>query len=241
MEKDVDAALADTLCRDLDPLEVVRMMTRCARAFADMRDTDAAVACVGLGLRYSTNVRDKWDRIACLIGLGGAAMFVSSAVAEDIYHTLETLAVGVSDDDIHRHLTSRFPANDGRVAMLDMVSVVIWWGRRGCDPHREVNLQAMLRLYSQNVKFAVSQLPLVHAMIRSDRVTEDIQSRRIAACAVCDHRLEKGGVTVCDITEAKVSGRGMISTDMTLYQEHLPDWGCRHPLRGKGGGWPLQL
>lgn len=79
---------------------------------------------------------------------------------------------------------------------------------------------------------------LVRAMIGGRQVSLLVQEERTATCLSCSfRRVAPDGASWCaqcgcDVT----SERGRV-VNLASYQENLPHWGCKHPLRGQGLGW----
>ncbi len=80
----------------------------------------------------------------------------------------------------------------------------------------------------------------IAAMLLSPRVTDKVRAQRHAQCDKCDRLRVADGVKFCGMCGCKVSKRGFNITDLCAYQENLPKWGCKHPERGKGKGWPIE-
>ena len=77
------------------------------------------------------------------------------------------------------------------------------------------------------------------AMFTAKRVAPEIVEQRIAICRQCDkRRVTPAGVEWCRNCGCKVSRKSKEIMNLAAYEENLPKWGCKHPLRKQGKGWP---
>lgn len=77
------------------------------------------------------------------------------------------------------------------------------------------------------------------AIFTGKRVTSEVVAQRIAICRRCDkHHAARSGLEWCGVSGHKVSEREGQSDNLAAFEEHLPQWGCKHPLRHDGKGWP---
>lgn len=66
----------------------------------------------------------------------------------------------------------------------------------------------------------------------------EIVAQRMATCRQCDKlRVSPAGVEWCGVCGCRVSRKDREITNLAAYEENLPKWGCKHPLRGQGKGW----
>lgn len=78
------------------------------------------------------------------------------------------------------------------------------------------------------------------AVIAGRYVAAEVVAERVAVCQQCDKkRVTRAGVEWCAVCGCKVSRKEKEVTNLAAYVENLPKWGCKHPLRKKGHGWPL--
>jgi hypothetical protein len=61
---------------------------------------------------------------------------------------------------------------------------------------------------------------------------------RIAACSRCDLRQRDERGDWCGACGCTVSSAERVLTNLAAYEEQLPEWGCKHPRRAEGFGWP---
>lgn len=77
------------------------------------------------------------------------------------------------------------------------------------------------------------------AVFVGDRVDEATFFSRLAICRECPYRrLEHRGTEVCDICGCPVDEDTSRIRNLAAYEENLPHWGCKHPDRQAGAGWP---
>ena len=68
----------------------------------------------------------------------------------------------------------------------------------------------------------------------------EIVAQRMVICRKCDKlRVTPAGVVWCGACGCRVSRKDREITNLAAYEENLPKWGCKHPLRKKGKGWPM--
>ncbi len=101
-------------------------------------------------------------------------------------------------------------------------------------------LQPIRRRLGQAATFA-------EALLAGERVAPDLQAAREAVCAACPFsqisNLKSpmpGGAQPdrrCTLCGCPVSGGGRVR-NLAAYAERLPQWGCKHPRRAQGEGWP---
>jgi len=86
---------------------------------------------------------------------------------------------------------------------------------------------------------AVKVATFARAMITGEYVDPQIVEARIAICSTCEFRkTDAAGVSFCGICGCSVSPESRKLTNLAAYQENLPAWGCKHPNRKNGAGWP---
>jgi hypothetical protein len=79
---------------------------------------------------------------------------------------------------------------------------------------------------------------LAEAMFTGKFVAPEIVAQRMANCRTCDKlRVTPQGVEWCGVCGCRVSRKDREITNLAAYEENLPKWGCKHPLRKKGKGW----
>jgi hypothetical protein len=89
----------------------------------------------------------------------------------------------------------------------------------------------------------------VEAMLTAPRVSKEVEAQRLAICEKCDKRkLDKNGEPFCGLCGCSVAKDGWKLMHLTHYEENLPKWGCKHPLRNykhkitnQEYGWPLPV
>ena len=89
----------------------------------------------------------------------------------------------------------------------------------------------------------------VEAMLTAPAVSKEVEAQRQAICAKCDKRkLDKKGSPFCGLCGCSVAVDGWKLMHLTHYEENLPKWGCKHPLRqfkhkttNQEYGWPLPV
>ncbi|MCX6908424.1 MAG: hypothetical protein NTY01_10320 [Verrucomicrobia bacterium] len=63
--------------------------------------------------------------------------------------------------------------------------------------------------------------------------------KRLEICRRCEkRRVTPVGVEWCGLCGCKVGDKSRQLDNLAAYEENLPRWGCKHPQRGKGKGWP---
>jgi hypothetical protein len=76
------------------------------------------------------------------------------------------------------------------------------------------------------------------AMFTGKYVAPEIVAQRMAICRQCVmRRITTAGVDWCGACGCRVSRKDREITNLAAYEENLPKWGCKHPLRKKGKGW----
>lgn len=76
------------------------------------------------------------------------------------------------------------------------------------------------------------------AIIFGTRVSDAIASERQEICQACPYiRTDKSDQRYCGICGCNISRPNNRLLNLVVYEEKLPKWGCKHPLRSKGHGW----
>lgn len=100
---------------------------------------------------------------------------------------------------------------------------------------------------SQPTHKAGQVFSFLKALVSGARVPPDVRAMREAICADCDKlRIPAdGSPAYCGMCGCQVSADAWQVRNLAAYEENLPHWGCKHPLRGwtdpsgKRIGWPL--
>lgn len=83
-------------------------------------------------------------------------------------------------------------------------------------------------------------LTAAEALTTGAKVSLDVLQAREAICAKCDKvRQDDAGKLWCSVCGCGTSSANKEILNLAAYEERLPRWGCHHPLRGKGKGWPV--
>jgi hypothetical protein len=78
------------------------------------------------------------------------------------------------------------------------------------------------------------------AVLTGKYVAPEIVAQRLAICRRCDkRRVTPTGVEWCGICGCKVARKDRQINNLAAYEENLPKWGCKHPHRREGKGWPI--
>ena len=78
----------------------------------------------------------------------------------------------------------------------------------------------------------------IQALTTGTLVSKEIQDERIATCMACRNlRRDRFNANFCGLCGCQVANRITNVLNITAYEEELPKWGCKHPLRKKGHGW----
>ena len=78
------------------------------------------------------------------------------------------------------------------------------------------------------------------AVITGKFVDQATIDQRLAICATCVHRkTDAQGASFCNLCGCSLSPKAKRITNLAAYEENLPAWGCKHPRREQGEGWPL--
>lgn len=79
----------------------------------------------------------------------------------------------------------------------------------------------------------------LQAMLTGTKVSLAVAKTRQAICAQCNYsRLTPAGVRWCGICGCSVHREAHTVLNLSHYAENLPLWGCKHPQRAVGKGWP---
>jgi hypothetical protein len=77
------------------------------------------------------------------------------------------------------------------------------------------------------------------AKLTGRKVSLDVIEQRTAICRACDRaRIDDAGKLWCSVCGCGVSGENREVMNLAAYEENLPRWGCKHPERAAGKGWP---
>lgn len=80
---------------------------------------------------------------------------------------------------------------------------------------------------------------LLRAILTGKRVSAEVCAAREAICATCDQvRKDEAGALWCSRCGCGVSRADAQIKNLAAYVENLPRWGCKHPDRAYGKGWP---
>ncbi len=74
----------------------------------------------------------------------------------------------------------------------------------------------------------------LRALMGNKKVAPKIANLRAAICVSCANLGRKRGHHVCSIC-------GCRTQVLSRYVENLPEWGCKHPEREVGKGWPAEI
>ncbi len=78
------------------------------------------------------------------------------------------------------------------------------------------------------------------AILTGKYVAREVVAQRLEICRRCEkRRITQAGVEWCGMCGCKVGRKDRELDNLAAYEEKLPKWGCKHPLRGEGRGWPL--
>lgn len=82
--------------------------------------------------------------------------------------------------------------------------------------------------------------PYAQVILTAKYVAPEVAARRVAMCQQCDEcRVRPSGAKWCRMCGHGIGGADLRIEDLATYEEHLPRWGCKHPLRKEGKGWPI--
>jgi hypothetical protein len=90
---------------------------------------------------------------------------------------------------------------------------------------------------------AAQAASFLQAMLISRRVSDEVEAERVAICNTCDKRGTDGKTSWCNVCGCGVGADVRSILNLAHYEENLPKWGCKHPLRryrdpaGKLLGW----
>ena len=83
---------------------------------------------------------------------------------------------------------------------------------------------------------------MAKAVLTGKKVPLEVFNARVAICDECEHGEGPKGARECGLCGCKIAGidAPLIKniTALASYEEDLPDYGCKHPYRDKGSGWP---
>lgn len=78
------------------------------------------------------------------------------------------------------------------------------------------------------------------AILTGKYVVPEVVAVRLEICRRCEkRRVTPTGIEWCGICGCKVGDKSRQLDNLAAYEENLPKWGCKHPLRRQGKGWPL--
>lgn len=86
-----------------------------------------------------------------------------------------------------------------------------------------------------------SAATFAQAALTGTYVSDEVRAQREAICATCDKGVDDKDGRRCSVCGCGVSPRRRKIANLAAYAEELPKWGCKHPERGKGKGWPLPV
>ena len=79
------------------------------------------------------------------------------------------------------------------------------------------------------------------ALALGKRVSLDVIQERESVCRSCDNaRKTEEGELWCGICGCGVAPDDKKIRNLAAYEENLPIWGCKHPERHLGKGWPIK-
>jgi hypothetical protein len=98
---------------------------------------------------------------------------------------------------------------------------------RAIVQHRPLPRAAQIKTFTQAV-FTGKYAPV------------EVVAERVVICRQCGmRRITPAGIEWCGICGCKVGRQDRQIDNLAAYEENLPKWGCKHPLRGQGKGWPV--
>ena len=82
-------------------------------------------------------------------------------------------------------------------------------------------------------------LSFAQAVATGKYVSKEIKKQREEECKKCEKkRTDRSGIDFCGMCGCSVSSLSTNIKNLAAYEENLPKWGCKHPLRNrKGFGW----
>ncbi len=82
---------------------------------------------------------------------------------------------------------------------------------------------------------------IAQAIFSGKYVEAMLVAQRMDICRKCDKlRVTPAGVAWCGACGCRVSRKDREITNLVAYEENLPKWGCKHPKRKEGKGWPVE-
>jgi hypothetical protein len=79
------------------------------------------------------------------------------------------------------------------------------------------------------------------AIASGRKVPLNVMQERAGICERCDQlRIDRKGRLWCGVCGCGMSPANKEVLNLAAYEENLPHWGCKHPRRSAGRGWPLQ-
>jgi hypothetical protein len=79
---------------------------------------------------------------------------------------------------------------------------------------------------------------LAQAIFTGNKVPDHVIEARLEVCRGCQF-LRKDNHAFCGICKCRVSNPKTRLINLAAYEENLPKWGCKHPARRYGAGWPV--
>lgn len=101
--------------------------------------------------------------------------------------------------------------------------------------------QSIRKIQVQNRSFPTIRqaATALKAIAIGKKVSLDVMQQRDDICKTCDkQRVDHNGVRWCSVCGCSTSADDRAILNLTAYEENLPYWGCKHPQRKEGKGWP---
>lgn len=230
----------EELLRDLSHDQRLGVLTQCVEAHAEQGRWALAVAYANQARNDAELAADDDLACACETTMGGWFYEADKAIAWERFDRVAARLAGRDPVAFVRDYPSRF-ARRGRqrefVAHTHAARLCLHMNRRDLA---EGVLRAMREQYGKSIGIEEESRMFLWAMVVGREAAVETIAARVRICARCGYSEERGGTTVCALAGLKVAGAGFRRTDLTTYHERLPDWGCRHPRRDRGQGWPME-
>lgn len=81
-------------------------------------------------------------------------------------------------------------------------------------------------------------LSFARAVLTGRKVSAEVAAARTAICEKCDRVARDDKGMWCGVCGCPVSAENKRIKNLAAYEENLPAWGCKHPRRADGKGWP---
>lgn len=217
------------------------LLGQCIEAFIERGQWMIAQEYLAHARHDADHAEDHDQACAFHTTIGGWFLHANPSIARQCFDRAAARLAGDALEPFINAYPLRFPGRGRQrelIACIHAARLCLHLNRRDLAQRL---VQTMREKFGQAIGVDGSNQAFLWAMVEGGPVSPQTMASRVRVCGSCSYAEERGGTTICGLAGLKVGGTGLRWTDLTAYQERLPDWGCQHPQRSLGHGWPIHM